>query len=76
MFAIADAEARCFGLCLFEKDPQCYKQEILSYTKDSSSLVQRELTRIFCAHREWEEDVKTMLNGKRHHNGNWQSGYC
>ncbi len=65
MFAIADAEARCFGLCLFEKDPQCYKQEILSYTKDSSSLVQRELTRIFCAHREWEEDVKTMLNGKK-----------
>ncbi len=65
MFAIADAEARCFGLCLFEKDPQFYKQEILNYTKDSSSLVRRELVRIIGSHREWEEDVKTMLNGKK-----------
>jgi hypothetical protein len=66
MFANADAEARCLGLYLFGKDPQSYKQEILSYTKDSSSLVHRELIRIFCVHREWEEEVKTMLlNGKK-----------
>jgi len=65
MFAMADAEARCLALYLFEKDPQSYKQEILSYTKDSSSLVRRELVRIISSHREWEEDVKTMLNGKK-----------
>ncbi len=65
MFAKADAEARCLGLYLFEKDPQFYKQEILNYTKDNSSLVRHELVRIIGSHREWEEDVKIMLNGKK-----------
>lgn len=65
MFAMADAEARCLALYLFEKDPQSYRQEILSYTKDSSSLVRHELVRIISSHREWEEDVRTMLSGKK-----------
>jgi len=64
-FSEAAPEGRYLGLHILGKEPQKYKQEILSYAKDSSSLVSYELRQILCGQKDWEEDVKALLNGKK-----------
>lgn len=65
VFARADPEGRYLGLHILGKEPQKYKKEILGYAKDSSSLVLYELRRILCGQKDWEDDVRTLLNGKK-----------
>ena len=65
VFAGLPSEGRFFALHLLRKDAAKYKQEILSYAKDSSNLVARELFDILCAHKDWEEDIRTLLKGKK-----------
>jgi len=59
------AEGRFFALRLLGKDAAKYKQEILSYAKDSSNIVARELSDILYGQKDWEADVKALLNGKK-----------
>lgn len=64
-FAQADPEGRCLGLHILGKEPQKYRKEILGYAKDSSRLVLGELRRILCRQRDWEDDIRALLNGKK-----------
>lgn len=65
VFSKADPEGRYLGLHILGKEPQKYKKEILSYAKNSSRLVFYELCRILCGQKDWEDDVKALLNGKK-----------
>ncbi|MDE7183963.1 MAG: DUF4132 domain-containing protein [Lachnospiraceae bacterium] len=64
-FANASSEARALGIRLLDRDAQRYKQQLLGYAKDSSSVVFRELCAILCRHREWEDDIIKLLSGKK-----------
>lgn len=59
------SEGRFFALHLLRKDAVKNKQEILSYAKDSSSLVARELLEILYDQKDWEDDVRALLEGKK-----------
>ncbi|MDE6052464.1 MAG: DUF4132 domain-containing protein, partial [Lachnospiraceae bacterium] len=59
------SEGRFFALHLLRKDTVKNKQEILSYAKDSSSLVMREMQDILYGQKDWEDDIKVLLNGKK-----------
>lgn len=64
-FSKSPAEARFLALRILRKDTQANKQEILSYAKDSSSLVSTELFNILCNQKDWEDDIKKMLGAKK-----------
>lgn len=64
-FKRSTSEGRYLGLHILGREPQEYRQEILSYAKDSSNLVSHELRKILYEQKEWEDDVKTLLNGKK-----------
>ncbi len=64
-FSEAPAEGRFLALRILRKDIQTNKQEILSYAKDSSSLVSAELFKILCNQKDWEDDLKKMLEAKK-----------
>lgn len=64
-FSKSPAEARFLALRILRKDTQANKQEILSYAKDSSSLVSAELFKILCSQKDWEDDIKKMLEAKK-----------
>lgn len=64
-FAGLPSEGRFFALHLLRKDAVKNKQKILSYAKDSSSLVARELSDILYGQKDWEEDVRALLDGKK-----------
>lgn len=64
-FAGLPSEGRFFALHLLRKDAVKNKQEILNYAKDSSSLVARELLEILYDQKDWEADVRALLEGKK-----------
>lgn len=64
-FSNAPSEARALGIRLLDQDAQKYKETILRYAKDSSSIVFRELCTILCRHKEWEDDIIKLLSGKK-----------
>lgn len=64
-FSKVAAEGRSLGVHILGKNPQIYKKEILSYAKDSSTLVANELYYILRERKDWEEDIKALLNGKK-----------
>lgn len=64
-FANAPSEARALGIRLLDRDAQQYKQLLLGYAKDSSSIVFRALCGVLRGHSEWEEDVIRLLSGKK-----------
>lgn len=65
VFLNADAQARCLGLMIYQKDAEVYKEEILTYTKDSSKNVKEKLIEIFKSHENWSEDVIKLLDSSK-----------
>ncbi|MDE7418479.1 MAG: DUF4132 domain-containing protein [Lachnospiraceae bacterium] len=59
------SEGRFFALHLLRKDTVKNKREILNYAKDSSNLVMREMLDILYGQKDWEDDIKVLLNGKK-----------
>ena len=64
-FLSADAYARQVGLCLLSQNAEEYKQEILKYAQDSSKAVKEELFKILSAKKNWEKEIKELVNSKK-----------
>ncbi len=64
-FREADASGRCFALEVLELDGEENREEILSYSKDSSKQVRERLLEILKNHREWETGVLALLASKK-----------
>ena len=64
-FSGAKAEGRYLGLLVMKRDPARNQQEILNYATDSSKLVREELLTILYAQKDWENEIKALLQGKK-----------
>lgn len=64
-FSGADAFGRFFALHVMRENADENKQEILSYSQDSSKMVKEELLDILYAQRGWEDEMKTLLVSKK-----------
>jgi len=64
-FLSADAYARQVGLRLLSQNAEEYKQEILKYAQDSSKAVKEELFKILSAKKNWEKEIKELVNSKK-----------
>lgn len=64
-FSSAKAEGRYLGLLVMKRDTARNQQEILSYTADSSKLVREELLSILYAQKDWENEIKALLQAKK-----------
>lgn len=59
------ARARIFCICVLNQHAEEYKETLLSCALDSSKQVQEVLLSIYVAHREWEDDILSMLASKK-----------
>ena len=64
-FRDAGAAGRYLGLLVYGENPKAYKDEILSFSQDSSKVVKETLQAILFAQKDWEEDVKALLTSKK-----------
>ena len=64
-FLNADAYARQAGLKLLSQNAEEYKKEILKYAQDSSKAVKEELFKILSAKKNWEKEIKELVNSKK-----------
>ena len=64
-FSNAKAEGRYLALLAMRKDIGRNKQEILNYTSDSTKIVKEVLLDILYEQRDWEEDIKALLDAKK-----------
>lgn len=64
-FSNAKAEGRYLALLAMRKDAERNKQEILNYTSDSTKIVKEVLLDILYEQRNWEEDIKALLDAKK-----------
>lgn len=64
-FRNAEASGRHFGLLVMEKDMEGYKEEILSYTQDTSKTVKEELLKVLKEQTGWEAEVTALLQSKK-----------
>lgn len=63
-FYSASLSGQNFGLDIMEEEPEEYKQEILHFVKCGSGFVRYRLLEIFCQHKNWEDDIITLLSSK------------
>lgn len=64
-FSNAKAEGRYLALLAMRKDIERNKQEILNYTSDNTKIVKEVLLDILYEQRNWEEDIKALLDAKK-----------
>ncbi|MDE7477481.1 MAG: DUF4132 domain-containing protein, partial [Lachnospiraceae bacterium] len=58
-------EGRYLALLVMRKDTARNKQEILNYASDSAKLVREELLDILYAQKDWEDDIKALLDARK-----------
>lgn len=63
-FYSASLSGQNFGLDIMEEEPEEYKHEILHFVKCGSSFIRYRLLEIFCRHKNWEDDIITLLSSK------------
>ncbi len=59
------ARARIFCICVLSEYAKEYKETLLACASDSSKQVREVLLPIYAAHREWEDDILSMLASKK-----------
>ena len=64
-FSGAKAEGRYLGLLVMKRDTARNQQEILRFAGDSSKLVREELLNILYAQKDWENEIKALLQAKK-----------
>ncbi len=64
-FSKAEAVGRSFAIKVLGKHPEENKQEILSYSADTSKAVKENLLSILYTQKGWEEEVKAFLSSKK-----------
>ena len=64
-FSQGEAVVRSFALSVLKEHPEENKQEILSYSTDSSKAVKENLLYILQGQKGWEEEVKAFLSSKK-----------
>ncbi len=64
-FANASVQGRLLALNIYQIDIEAYKEQIWSYTKDTSKVIREKVIEIACGQEGWSKDVIELLHSAK-----------